>query len=115
MEARFAQAAFKVLVSKVETRERHAVPWASACVDAGAHREGVWRAVQQHETQIAIYGTLSELTPEQHREIWGGQTFYRVLSHVNGGRQLETDLFAGIKSPATHRDPETADGHYPAR
>jgi len=113
------QAAFKVLVSKVDTHERHAVPWpdwaVSARIDAGAHWEDVWRAVQQHETQIAIYGTLSELTPEQHREIWGGQTFYRVLSHVNGGRQLETDLFAGIESPATHRDPETADGHYPAR
>lgn len=29
--------------------------------------------------------------------------------------RIETDLFAGIESPATHRDPETADGHYPAR
>jgi len=49
-------------------------------IDGGAHWEGVWRAVQQHETQIAIHGTLSELTPEPHREIWGGQTFYRVCA-----------------------------------
>ena len=44
------QAAFKVLVSKVDTNERHAVPWpdwaVSARIDAGAHREGVWRAVR---------------------------------------------------------------------
>jgi hypothetical protein len=56
-----------------------------------------------------------EETPEQHRKIWGGQTFYRVLSHVNGGRQLEAESFAGIESPPTHRNPETADGHSPER
>jgi hypothetical protein len=30
--------------------------------------------------------------------LWGAQSFYRVLSSVNGGRQQETDLFAGLRS-----------------
>ena len=34
---------------------------------------------------------------EHHRQLWGSQEFYRVYSAVNGGRKLETDLFAGLR------------------
>ncbi|HEX6909455.1 MAG TPA: PIG-L family deacetylase, partial [Longimicrobium sp.] len=94
------QEAFKTLVSRVDGEERRAVAWPdwaiSARIDTRAHWETVWRAVRRHETQMAIYQRLGELTPEHHEGLWGTQTFYRGLSGVNGGRATETDLFAGI-------------------
>ena len=56
----------------------------------------MWRAVRCHETQLAVYGRLCELTPDEHEALWGSAAFYRVFSRVNGGRACETDLFAGI-------------------
>jgi LmbE family N-acetylglucosaminyl deacetylase len=96
------QSTFKSLSSTVDGRERRAVPWRdwsiTTEVDAGDHWETVWRAVQCHRTQLSVYSKLSELAPQQHRRLWGRQTYYRVFSTVNGGRARETDLFAGLRS-----------------
>jgi hypothetical protein len=46
---------------------------------------------------MAIYGPLGELSEEHHRGLWGAQEFYRAMSLVNGGRERETDLFAGLR------------------
>lgn len=95
------QRVFKKLVSKVDGVERQANPWPewmlTTRVDARAHWQTVWRAVQCHATQIAMYEQLSALTPGQHERLWGDQFFYRVFSFVNGGRQIEIDLFAGLR------------------
>jgi len=95
------QAAFKRLVSTVDGVEREAVAWPdwaiSAHIDTRAEWERVWRAVSCHETQIGIYETLADLTPEHHEALWGSQTFYRAMSRVNGGRRVEDDLFEGIR------------------
>ena len=95
------QAAFRTLVSRVDGRERHAVPWpdwaVSARIDTADQGETVWRAVQCHRTQLAIYHQLGDLTPAHHAALWGTQTFYRVFSRVNGGRATEADLFAGLR------------------
>lgn len=95
------QAAFKKLVSTVDGVEREAVAWPdwsiTARIDTRAEWERVWRAVSCHETQIGIYETLSDLTPEHHEALWGSQTFYRAMSRVNGGRRVEEDLFEGIR------------------
>jgi hypothetical protein len=53
--------------------------------------------VRCHETQLAIYQRLGELTPRDHEVLWGTQTFYRAMSLVNGGRERESDLFAGLR------------------
>ena len=106
------QSAFKTLVSRVDGRERRAVAWPdwaiSARIDTRAQWATVWRAVQQHRTQLAVYGQLGALTPEHHEALWGSQTFYRALSLVNGGRETETDLFAGIhaEAPALTLEPQ---------
>ena len=42
-------------------------------------------------------GKYLELSEEQLTGLWGTQEFYRVLSLVNGGRERETDLFAGLR------------------
>lgn len=95
------ETAFKSLTSRVDGVERRSVPWPNWCitteVDTSAHWQTVWRAVQCHKTQISVYSKLADLTPEQHRTLWGRQTFYRVFSAVNGGRRRETDLFEGLR------------------
>lgn len=95
------QAAFKTLVSRVDGEARSVVAWPewsiTTRIDTEAWWPQVWRAVQCHRTQLAIYQRLGELTPTQHAALWGVQTFYRVFSTVNGGRAVETDLFAGIR------------------
>ena len=95
------QSAFKSLSSKVDGVERRPAPWPdwsiTSVVDASAHWETVWRAVQCHKTQISVYAKLGDLTPNQHQALWGRQTYYRVFSTVNGGRARETDLFEGLR------------------
>jgi LmbE family N-acetylglucosaminyl deacetylase len=95
------QSVFKRLVSVVDGVERAVNPWPewmlTTRVDARDYWQVAWRAVQQHRTQLAMYGPLSELAPEQHRTLWGDQHFCRVFSTVNGGRRIETDLFEGLR------------------
>jgi LmbE family N-acetylglucosaminyl deacetylase len=97
------QAAFKTLVSRVDGVERGAVTWPdwsiTARIDTREQWPIVWRAVQCHATQNAIYAKLATLTETDHQALWGSQSYYRVFSTVNGGRQPETDLFAGLRQP----------------
>lgn len=98
------QSAFKRLVSKVDGVERQAAPWPdwaiTTVIDTAEHWPTVWKAVQCHESQMAIYGPLGELSADHHRGLWGTQEFYRAMSLVNGGRQREADLFAGLRDGA---------------
>ncbi len=108
------QTALKKLVSKVDGRERQATPWpdwaVTTAIDTGKYWPAVWRAVSCHKSQMSIYRNLESLSPERHRAIWGTQEFYRAFSLVNGGRQVENDLFAGLResgAPVENSD-ETA-------
>lgn len=96
------QRTFKRLVSVVDGVERQANPWPewaiTTRVDARRWWPAVWRAVQRHRTQMEIYGALADLPDEVHERLWGDQTFYRVFSAVNGGRETETDLFEGLRA-----------------
>jgi len=96
------QAAFKTLISRVDGVERGATAWPdwsiTTRVDTRQQWPTVWRAVQCHRTQNAIYAKLAELTETDQQALWGTQAYYRVFSAVNGGRQPETDLFAGLRS-----------------
>ena len=95
------QAAFRKLTSNVDGVERQATPWPDWAVtteiDTSAVWPTVWKAVCSHQTQISIYERLGELTTEQQKALWGTQEFYRAFSVVNGGRELEIDLFEGLR------------------
>jgi LmbE family N-acetylglucosaminyl deacetylase len=95
------QAAFKKLVSVVDDVERQAVPWPdwmiTTTIDTRHVWDIVWRAVSCHDSQIAGYARLKDLAPEHHQALWGSQSYCRVFSLVNGGRQRETDLFDGVQ------------------
>lgn len=99
------QRAFKTLVSTVDGVDRQANPWPewaiTTRVDCRRWWPRVWRAVQCHETQMSVYGALDELSDEDHEILWGRQTFYRAYSTVNGGRDMETDLFEGLREAGT--------------
>lgn len=100
---------FKKLVSVVDGEERQATPWPewaiTTVIDTGEHTETAWKAVSCHDSQVAAYQRLKDLPPEQHRALWGRQSFYRVYSTVNGGRARETDLFEGLRSPIVAERP----------
>ena len=40
---------------------------------------------------LAVGGTSNEV------ELWDNQNYYRAFSLINGGRQVEDDLFAGLR------------------
>lgn len=95
------QAAFRKLTSTVDGVERQAAPWPDWAVtteiDTSASWPVVWKAVCCHQTQMSVYEGLQDLTEEQQTALWGSQEFYRAYSSVNGGRNLETDLFEGLR------------------
>jgi LmbE family N-acetylglucosaminyl deacetylase len=94
-------AAFKVLRMTVDGEVRTSVAWpdwsVTTTTDAHDHWATVWKAVQCHRTQMAQYGALNALTPEDHRALWGPQEYYRAFSLVNSGRTREGDVFEGIR------------------
>jgi LmbE family N-acetylglucosaminyl deacetylase len=95
------QTAVRKLSATVDGVERQATPWPdwaiTTVIDTSEAWATVWRAVSCHESQVAAYERLRDLSPEHHQALWGRQSFYRVFSLVNGGRAVETDLFEGIE------------------
>lgn len=88
------------LAVTVDGAPRRAVGWPKWAlgtrVDAREHWRTVWAAIQCHRSQIAGYA-LAALPPERHEQLWGRPSFVRVWSLVNGGRERENDLFAGLR------------------
>lgn len=94
------QAVIRKLSSSVDGVDRYATPWPdwaiTTVVDTRHVWSTVWRAVSCHESQLAAYERLRDLSPEHHEALWGRQSFYRAFSTVNGGRMRESDLFEGL-------------------
>jgi LmbE family N-acetylglucosaminyl deacetylase len=96
------QAAVGTLLSTVDGVGRQATPWpdwaVTTVVDTRTFWTIVWQAISCHQSQVAAYERLKDLSPEHHEALWGWQSFYRAFSTVNGGRARETDLFEGIRA-----------------
>lgn len=93
---------FGPIMMPVDGVERRPVAWpdwaVTTRVDAAEHWQTVLRAVGCHRTQVPDFQKLEALPVSIQRQLWGRQPFYRAFSTVNGGRALETDLFAGLRS-----------------
>jgi LmbE family N-acetylglucosaminyl deacetylase len=80
---------------------RGAMPWEdwaiTTRIDTAKYWRQVWQAASCHRSQLPDLDHLGELPEEVHLKFWGCQTFYRAFSLVNGGRQVEHDLFEGIR------------------
>jgi len=85
----------------VDGVERNHVGWEewaiTTRIDARDHFDACWKAILCHKSQLPGLGPLVDLPRERLLEIWGGGTFVRIFSLVNGGRKVETDLFEGIR------------------
>jgi LmbE family N-acetylglucosaminyl deacetylase len=95
------QAVFGDLVMHIDGAKRGIVTWpawsVSARVDTWDYWRTVARAIACHRTQAPAYNVLEQLTEKQRKMLWGTQSYYRAFSLVNGGRQVETDLFEGLR------------------
>jgi LmbE family N-acetylglucosaminyl deacetylase len=71
----------------------------TTCIDVADFWPLTMKAIACHRTQtkemMKVLGEAPVRFPE--KTWWGEQTFYRAYSLVNGGRKLETDLFAGLR------------------
>ena len=98
------EATFGRLIMPVDRVERRFTAWPewaiTTRIDTSAYWQRVWRAVACHRTQIPNLQKLSRLPAAYHARLWATQTFYRAMSLVNGGREVEDDLFAGLRERA---------------
>ena len=66
-------------------------------IDMAEHCHTSWRAIQCHQSQSPSLGLLAEMHEDAAVAVLARQgTFYRAFSLVNGGREIEKDLFEGI-------------------
>ena len=95
------EVAFGELIMTIDGVERRTVSWPewsiTTCVDTSAYSAQVWEAVACHQSQLPGYEALRQLPAKYHEYLWGKQTYYRAFSTVNGGREVERDLFAGLR------------------
>ena len=67
-------------------------------IDMSTYCASAFRAIKCHESQMATIGPLADAPEEMAAQVLALQgTFYRAFSLVNGGRNVETDLFEGLR------------------
>jgi LmbE family N-acetylglucosaminyl deacetylase len=67
-------------------------------IDMAEYCSAAWRAIRCHESQMPTIGALAEMHEDAAAAVLAMQgTFYRAFSLVNGGREVETDLFEGLR------------------
>lgn len=95
------EAAFGRLVMPVDSIERRFTTWpewaVTTHIDVSSYREQAWQAITCHRTQLPSLRGRQALPDEVSAYIWPAQTYYRAFSLVNGGREVERDLFAGLR------------------
>ena len=97
----FAVDAFGGISMDVDGVTRGHVGWPTweitTRLDARAYIQTVFKAVHCHKSQLPGYGPLREASAEEMSTWLGHGDFHRVFSLVNGGRDVETDLFEGLR------------------
>lgn len=93
---------FDEITFPVDGQMREESPWKewmiTTRIETTEYCRTAWRAIRCHRTQVGSLGRLAELDEDSAIPILAKQgTFYRAFSLVNGGRQVETDLFEGLR------------------
>ncbi|HET9590259.1 MAG TPA: PIG-L family deacetylase [Anaerolineales bacterium] len=100
-----ANEAFGGISMEVDGVTRHHVGWKdwqiTTRLDNNEYLPQVHKAIHCHKSQLPGYGSISEWSLEELGRIFGIGNFYRAFSLVNGGRQVETDLFDGLREDAS--------------
>lgn len=93
--------AFGGISMEIDGVTRHHVGWEdwqiTTKLDNRAHMENVRQAMLCHKSQLPGFGPLADWSTAELTELFGDGYFYRVFSFVNGGRNVETDLFEGVR------------------
>jgi LmbE family N-acetylglucosaminyl deacetylase len=101
------EATFGRLVMPVDQVERRFTVWPewaiTTQIETSAYGQQVWQAVQCHRSQLPDYQKLQTLPTADQARLWGKQSYYRAMSLVNGGREVEDDLFAGLRGAQAKR------------
>ena len=67
-------------------------------IDMADYCQAAWGAIQCHQSQLLSLGLLAEMPEDAGVAVLAMQgTFYRAFSLVNGGREIEKDLFEGLR------------------
>jgi len=85
----------------VDDQIRDEVSWkewmVTTRIDMAEHCQAAWCAIQCHTSRLSTLGALAEMHEDAAVAVLAMQgTFYRAFSLVNGGREIETDLFEGL-------------------
>jgi LmbE family N-acetylglucosaminyl deacetylase len=93
--------AFGELIMPVDGVDRRATGWPewsiTTRIDTSDYYGQVWQAVYCHKSQLPGFQALLDLPDDQCATFFSETTLYRAFSLVNGGRQLERDIFAGLR------------------
>ena len=93
--------AFGPLIMPVDGVERRDVGWPDWSIttrlDTADYWRPTWEAILRHRSQVPADAALLRFSDEQHRLLWGVQSFIRAFSLVNSGRTVEHDLFEGLR------------------
>ena len=96
-----ANEAFGGIRMEVDGVTRHHQGWEdwkiTTVLDNKNYMDRVQRAIQCHKSQLPGYGPIGEWSIAELTRVFGIGHFYRAFSLVNGGRNVETDLFEGLK------------------
>lgn len=72
--------------------------WAiTSRLDNNGYLDRVREAIHCHKSQLPGYGRIGEWSAGELADMFGTGNFYRAYSLVNGGRNVETDLFEGLR------------------
>jgi LmbE family N-acetylglucosaminyl deacetylase len=98
---RISVEAFGGISMDVDGVTRHHVGWEdwqiTTRLDNNKFMDVVQKAIHCHKSQLPGYGPVSGWSLDELTKIFGIGNFYRAYSIVNGGREIETDLFEGIR------------------
>jgi LmbE family N-acetylglucosaminyl deacetylase len=96
-----ANEAFGGISMEIDGVRRSHVGWEdwqiTTRLDNNAYMDRVRQAILCHKSQLPGFGPLAEWPVAKLAEMFGTGYFYRAFSLVNGGREVETDLFAGLR------------------
>lgn len=95
-------APFVDITLKVGDEVRGESPWKdwmiTTRIDMAEHCHVALRAIRCHQSQMATLEALADMHDDAAAAVLSMQgTFFRAFSLVNSGRQLETDLFEGLR------------------
>lgn len=95
------ESVFGELVMNIDGKRRASFAWEdwmfTTRIDTQGFEQKAWEAVTCHQSQMPAYGQLDKVSAADKAVLWGSRQYYRVFSLVNGGREMETDLFAGLR------------------